>query len=188
MPAAPTCINIAPQGDLIVCVDSGPLQKLARISSTIVKLASPVFRTMLGPSFKEGQTTHDSSNPLMLPEDDATSMLNLFHILHYNGDKANKTETDWVQRLVIVCDKYRCTESLKAYVHFQMEQCSFISTLDRLIISGLMGDRERFESLSERVVRMPMHQTKFAVHKDILRLSPPQMLGEIKTRATSVRY
>lgn len=178
MRATPKCIDVAPQGDLVVAVDSDPARRLAKISSTIIKPASPVFRAMLGPSFKEGQATHDASNPLSLPDDDAISMLNLFHILHYNGDKAKKTEDDWIQKLVVVCDKYECTESLKTYLHFQLSQCSFVSTLDRFIISGLIDDRSRFERLSEQIVRMPKHQAQFAAHQGILHLSPANMLGK----------
>lgn len=84
----------APQGDLTVAIGRDRARKLMKINSTIVKLASPVFRAVLGPSFKEGQATYDESDPLVLPDDDAVAIVNLFQILHWNSDKADKTHED----------------------------------------------------------------------------------------------
>lgn len=43
-------VDIAHAGDLVVAIGQGSTQKTARISSVIIKSASLVFRTMLGPS------------------------------------------------------------------------------------------------------------------------------------------
>jgi len=42
-------IDIAPRGDIVVAVGKETDQKIARVSSVLLQLASPVFDTMLGP-------------------------------------------------------------------------------------------------------------------------------------------
>ncbi|KAL1635334.1 hypothetical protein SLS56_001757 [Neofusicoccum ribis] len=61
-----TITTIDPDGDLVL--DLGSRSSL-RVSSSVLKLASPVFRTMLGPHFSEGKNIKNASaaNPMVLP-------------------------------------------------------------------------------------------------------------------------
>lgn len=43
-------INVAPGGDLVVAVGKDTEQKLVRVSGVLLRIASPVFNTMLGPA------------------------------------------------------------------------------------------------------------------------------------------
>ncbi|GME28308.1 hypothetical protein GTA08_BOTSDO05869 [Neofusicoccum parvum] len=61
-----TITTINPDGDLVLDLGS---RSALRVSSSVLKLASPVFRTMLGPHFSEGQNIKVASaaNPMVLP-------------------------------------------------------------------------------------------------------------------------
>jgi len=43
-------INVAPHGDMVIAVGKGEIRKLARVSSHLLRIASPVFDAMVGPS------------------------------------------------------------------------------------------------------------------------------------------
>ena len=51
LPSASNITKIDPNGDLILEVGDRSLL----VSSKVLSIASPVFRTMLGPNFKEGE-------------------------------------------------------------------------------------------------------------------------------------
>lgn len=161
-------IAVDPNGDLTTAIGRGSAQKLVKISSATVKRKSPVFRAMLGPSFREGRITHDDSNPLTLPDDDPTSMINLFQIMHGQRKQVDTEKQDWIQELVVVCDKYECAWDLMAFIHTEMERNNAsrlrsspdpnFPLLDALIIAGLTGDRECFEKRSKYMTRIPYEE------------------------------
>ncbi|KAF5677030.1 hypothetical protein FHETE_1932 [Fusarium heterosporum] len=74
--------SFAPDGD-VICILQGETR--VRIDSAIMRRASPVFRTMLGPKFREG---HDLANSggvpveIALPEDDAEVFGWISRVLH----------------------------------------------------------------------------------------------------------
>jgi len=82
----PEIVTIDPAGDVyLVCglETEGPAITL-RVSSQIMSLASPVFRTMLGPRFEEGtRLTRSGSVEVLLPDDDAEAMTLICNILHH---------------------------------------------------------------------------------------------------------
>ena len=58
------------QGDLHLKAGSAGAGIIIRAHSTLLKMASPVFKAMLGPMFREGATSYTEDNPLHLPDDD----------------------------------------------------------------------------------------------------------------------
>lgn len=173
-------VSIDPQGDLVVAIGKDAAQILARVSSTVTKLASPVFAVMLGPLFKEGQTTHDMANPLKLPDDDPTSMLNLCHLIHYRIDQVDNKRDDWLQRLIVLCDKYKCMSSLlQGYIYCHMHQSAHLPAGDRMVIYALIDHEKQFHSAAEQIVRLPEEKAKSKFHKELLQLTPEFMLCEL---------
>lgn len=175
---------VAPDGDLIVGLGPDSTRThTVRVSSHVLKLASPVFRTMLGPSFKEGSTVHNDDTPLDLLHVDPISMLNLFSALHYQPEKVDRAKVDWLQKLVFVCDQYMCIEAMKEYIHFQM--CTPVSPieslLDDLIIAALLGDERGFASASDNVIRVPVCLPEDEGHENLMKLAPELMLGEFSS-------
>jgi hypothetical protein len=90
---------VAPDGDLIVTftdVSKFALntdatveavlksKRRVRVDSHTISAFSPVFRTMLGPNFREGQRQGTAENPkeIEFPDDDHVAMSILCHMLH----------------------------------------------------------------------------------------------------------
>ncbi|KPM37173.1 hypothetical protein AK830_g9389 [Neonectria ditissima] len=76
--------EIAPDGDIIFLVGSEAIR--VQVSSAIMKAASPVFRAMFGPNFKEGQALATSGgNPIevSLPDEDPQSFAQICRIIHH---------------------------------------------------------------------------------------------------------
>ena len=71
-------IDVDQQGDLLLQVGENAMTPLISVSRQLLSSASPVFATMLGPKYAEGQTSHkNESNPLRLPKDDFNSICGL---------------------------------------------------------------------------------------------------------------
>ena len=86
-------VNVAADGDLILVVGNnlnGNKLEL-RVHSLLLKMNSPVFRTMLGPNWLEGQSlsniSETSPGKLDLPDDDMEGMKYLCYILHHRNDE-----------------------------------------------------------------------------------------------------
>ena len=47
-------------------------------------------------------------------------MANLCHILHHKSEGVVSRPEDWLQKVVVVADKYCCAEKLRDYVHFKL--------------------------------------------------------------------
>ncbi|KAK0640759.1 hypothetical protein B0T16DRAFT_418419 [Cercophora newfieldiana] len=100
-----------------------PQRTYLRVSSKILSLASPVFKTMLSGSFREASdfTAHNLKSPtssekftLSFPEDDATAMTLLLRILHFDYDNVQARPTPkLLEQLAFLTDKYQCMHVLK---------------------------------------------------------------------------
>lgn len=108
-----------------------------RVSSVILSSASPVFKTMFGPNFAEGQGDRNAQNPKVvpLPEDKPLAMTRLCRILHHQrispnapqGQESLAADAEELFELVILADKYGSTESMKmvgGYLLWDWGSCS----------------------------------------------------------------
>lgn len=94
-------------GDLVLKVGKDNKFKLIRVHSACLKMASVVFRVMLGPNFIEGSNTYTAENPLSL-EDDDEAMLTLCRLLHHQCTSESSILLNEFVALVTVADKYEC--------------------------------------------------------------------------------
>jgi len=115
--------------------------------------------------------------PLELPDDDPSATTNLCQILHWNSKSVDTSETDWLQKLAVVCDKYRCAPKLSEYFQVKMTSYKF-STIDEFIMWAIIGDEKKFWELSEQILRTPQSQVEATCHKDLLPILPPTMLSK----------
>jgi hypothetical protein len=78
-------IDIAAEGDVIFVLQ----QTRLRVSSVILASASPVFKTMFGPNFAEGQGQRSAADPreVTLHDDDLCAMTRLCRLLHHQPDQ-----------------------------------------------------------------------------------------------------
>ncbi len=91
-----------------------------RVSSKHLILASPVFKRILQPSFKEGQEVSSQGYiELPLPDDDPAPLLILLHLIHGRIRKVPRTvDLGMLTNLAILVDKYELletTEMIKDY-------------------------------------------------------------------------
>lgn len=177
-------MDIAPQGDLVVAIGADDNKTLVRVESVMLRTMSPVFQKMLksGVSslfhqskrftifltndtflqFREGQTAHDVSNPLALPDDNVDAMLNFFKVLHYQVDEIDNSSLTWLHKLALLCDKYCCGSKFKDFFDSRfclIKPTGFWSTEcmvapDKFVISALIRDEDKFRKYSDLVVRM----------------------------------
>lgn len=90
------------------------------VSSKVLSLASPVFKSMVTGGFKGGvelaQTNKANGilNPcaIDLPEDDAGAIVLLCKVLHYY-EVPKRPTTLCLEKLAYLCDKYQCTGAMK---------------------------------------------------------------------------
>lgn len=105
---------IAPEGDLVLIVGEAQVKLL--VASAILSSASKVFKALLGPRFKEGQTHGSTGQPkaITFPEDNTQAMLDMVRVLHNQVDDSFIAPSgDRVLDLAVVIDKYDCAKSVK---------------------------------------------------------------------------
>ncbi|CAK1360128.1 hypothetical protein CB0940_06230 [Cercospora beticola] len=121
---ADSVVDIDPDGDVVLVCGSADKTKRLRVSSKVLSLASPVFKTMLGPDFKEGKrlSKHGSLN-LPLPDDDGEDMTIICNILHFRHSKLpRQLDTIKLQDISVLADKYSCTMALGPIVEHWVEE------------------------------------------------------------------
>lgn len=92
--------DVDPEGDVTLVVGDQQI----RASSKVLALASPVFATMLGPYFAEGQAKNPS---ITLPEDDVEAVTWLCKALHFKLSANERLISFRLGRtLATLCDKY----------------------------------------------------------------------------------
>ncbi|KAK5692454.1 hypothetical protein LTR97_010763 [Elasticomyces elasticus] len=109
-------VDILPDGDIILAI-KGSLE--LRVSSLVLSMVSPVFKTMLGPHFAEGQALRHQSagvlHILTLPDDDAQLMKVLCLISYHQADAVtvSSVPAKFIIELATLADKYDCLSILK---------------------------------------------------------------------------
>ncbi|KAK4496043.1 hypothetical protein PRZ48_013312 [Zasmidium cellare] len=113
--AAREIIRISEDGDVMFTFPSDNSKVL--VSSVVLKMASPVFKTLLGPHFREGQTARSSSNPIEipLPEDDPQATADLCRLLHHIPVPELDFESDMGRMIpcAVAVDKWDCSRALQ---------------------------------------------------------------------------
>ena len=90
------------EGDIILVCGQTEFQ----VSSTVLKLASPVFTALFGPSFAEGQAISSKASRIQLLDDDAESMHFMCTVLHHKCTSATSIDLEKLEKLAVVTDKY----------------------------------------------------------------------------------
>lgn len=126
---------------------------------------------------EDSQQKHDATNPLNLADDDSTSMINLFQILHWHNDGVSTSASDWLQKLAVVCHKYGCASKLQDFFVRRMLGKS-LNTMDKLVIYSILNMETEFAVASELFVRMSKAHAQSHCHPDLLKLVPEGALGK----------
>ena len=143
-------------GDVLVQTNSKELI----LSSKILALASPVFKAMFSPKFREGSTARSAQNPLQLPlpDDNPDALTVLFHTLHFSSKRTfSSLGADLQLQIAQLADKYQCIASISGesgrWLRSLSEggyESSVLWTLST--IAFLMGHKDEFSKFTVKLV------------------------------------
>ncbi|CAI6292258.1 unnamed protein product [Periconia digitata] len=153
------------------------------VSSKILQLASPVFRCMFKPQYKEGQQLLQADRPAVVLEgDDAPLMETIFKILHHGSDiRTTNVDPRTLVRLAIISDKYDLTETLRVWSAFWFrlipdndatsEELGFL-----LLASWLFKDMQKFKNVFALAVwKLPLGFEKKWAKEELLDIIPEHL-------------
>ncbi|KAF7192578.1 hypothetical protein HII31_06087 [Pseudocercospora fuligena] len=149
-------VDIDPDGDVVFICTYGDSSTLRlRVSSKVVSLASPVFKAMLSPHFREGATLATASYvEIGLPEDDAQTMQTMLLVMHAKHDRLSSEVN--LQGLVKIVDKYDCVIAVAAAAHYWISKA--MEDTDQAGLENLLHDayvlrqHELFATIARRLV------------------------------------
>jgi len=151
-----------PVGDLMLVLESPTCQARFQVSSKVLSLSSPVFRTMLNfkSGFKEGKdlaerTTSSPPMELFLGDDNPNALAIILRIIHL--------QTRWVPQslgperlyeIAIISDKYDMRDSLDYWLRkWAPEQFEGTISIDKwLFIALVCGRAAEFRVLSRELM------------------------------------
>ena len=141
---------------------TGLLRIAIHASSVILSTASPVFKALVNPCFKEGTELATSPVPIEipLPEDDPQSMATLCKVLHYRNEDISSAPgmpASKILRIAEVSDKFDCNAAMKFAARVWLEESSNVceNADDRkalLKAAFLFGDCKMFAELGREVI------------------------------------
>ena len=106
-------VHVAPSGDLKLLVDyenedsESTLSKIIVVSSTVLCLASPVWRAMFDPQGHFMEAKQSGSREVHLADDDPKALLILLDIAHLNFERVpSALSFDELLKVSVLCDKY----------------------------------------------------------------------------------
>jgi len=114
-----TDLVLAKRGDVLLQLSkNGTAAGTLLVSSLVLGLASPVFEAMFNGNFTEGHGLSPvPPKKIALPDDDAMSMSLICKLIHMQTeDLVDEPSFSQLADIVIVCDKYRCTESVRSWL------------------------------------------------------------------------
>ena len=121
--------TFADEGDVILVV--GNEKQKMRVSSVILSMASPVFKALLGPHFREGQEPRSSSSPVEVPlsDDESESMRDILDILHFRSGRMTALYMDsetrsagYLLRFAVTADKYDLAEPVRGHAKSMLQE------------------------------------------------------------------
>jgi len=191
-------------GDILLVLGETRL----RVSSVILSSASPVFKTMLGPNFLEGQDDRSAQNPkeIALFDDDIAALVRLCRLIHHQDDMPaaphDKTSlaagAEELLALTTLADKYGCIGSVRligAYTLFSSASVSdpvdtSMETLLRFIAAAYMLEDSRHFALFTRRMVMDFEEpySRVANFPDLTALPNTLLREYLSSRGKSNRY
>lgn len=178
-------------GDLVIRVGTDKAC-LLRVHSTALKLASPVFRAMLGPKFAEGRADYAASSPLHLPDENPESFRLLCLILHHQPHAQEPSDLSKLVGLTVIADKYQCIPAITSLLSSLIGPMLPLSHLEGperfdkrdlsleniLCITYLMNEPTMFWRASKRIVAtVDTHTLKSSINEQLLMLMPAGFIG-----------
>ncbi len=140
-------VYLDPWGDLkIIAEDRNQEPKTLVVSSTVMRLASPVWRVMFDPNgrFREAQ---EAQKEVFFPDDDADALVILLRIAHLAWREVPETISfDNLAALAVLCDKYDMIHFVRPWLaKWQSRPLAIVrGPEERLFIAWTFGDYMSF--------------------------------------------
>lgn len=134
------------------------------VSRRHVAMASPVFKAMLGPRWKEADVDR-----IPLPEDDPSALLLLLRIAHIQFDAVSrKIDRSLLFRVAVLCDKYDCFRLTKPWLKGWAMKHNFFGAYQTgdAFISWTFGFEKVFEHTLVSLVQQSMLAIDTSVHHE----------------------
>lgn len=144
-------INIVERGDAILVLNDGNLK--LKVDTHMLRAASPVFKTMFGPDFADGQGL-SYQTPKEIPlEDDAEAMTTICKIVHLKNDTLPETLAP-AQMLALarIADKYFLQEATKMAMRIWLTAPQTTNLEDLLEAAILLDDPFGFNHITEIMI------------------------------------
>ncbi|KXT02433.1 hypothetical protein AC578_7818 [Pseudocercospora eumusae] len=154
-------IDIAPSGDVVlICAPSekSDMPHRLRVSSAILSLASPVFKALLGPKFREGNTLASNGYvEVPLPDDAVEPMIVLLKVLHWSPDSMSLVpKIDEMFIIGAVTDKYDCISAISHSAHFWISSATLASvdaeTAQLITLARIFRQDALFTQLCDKLI------------------------------------
>ena len=149
-------INIDSNGDLTLAVHQGDDAKTFRVSSQVMRLASPVWRAMLDPErgFKEALTRNE---PITLHDDNIEAVFLVLLMSHLRFQHIPGTlGFKQMVNLCMVCDKYDCVSILRPWlsrwISPLLAHVNQVGYEDWVVIAWVVGDTETFKRVTDQLI------------------------------------
>ena len=151
------CVDADPVGDLVLVSGPAERQQSVRVSSKILSVASPVFATMFGPRFAEGQNSGTENWTVSLPDDDPTAIVTICQILHFKAATASPLSIAFIERVAEASEKYDVTGHMKSWTEtalsYQRTNNCTEKGISRLLKAwGALGSHEGFWMYSHSII------------------------------------
>ena len=97
------------------------------MSSKHLTLASPIFKTILQPKFKEGLQLHSHGyTELPLPDDNPAALLILLNLIHGQFRKVPRKIDLWMlTELAVLVDKYKLLETAEMLLDYWLQHLKY---------------------------------------------------------------
>ncbi|CAO2655386.1 Nn.00g104500.m01.CDS01 [Neocucurbitaria sp. VM-36] len=182
---AQQCSGPDPEGDVVLkCQDhdTGTMMSF-RVSSKVLRLASPVFVRMFSSSFREGHELLQEECVVVELEDDDASLMNiLLNVLHYQaGYEDHVIDAEKLARLAIHCDKYDCTKALAPWVSIWFKDIKEpgqppVDFGFQILAAYMFNNAKKFEEISKAALEeMAPEFSAQWMQQDILKLLPDRI-------------
>lgn len=157
-----------------------------RVSANILRLASPVFKSMFSGCFLEGQRLLLEGVPVIeLKDDDPELMGSILRILHYQGKITDHTmSAKSLARLAIQCDKYDLTRSLGLWTTTWLRNVRTNDTSAevfgfKMLAAYIFGDSKEFRDISrEAVFQLDLSFSSKWEKEELLSILPFSITGK----------
>ena len=171
-------------GDLVITVGETKL----KVSSKILCVVSPVFKTFLLGRFVEGQSTRSSNEirQVELHDDDTEALSLMCGLLHHTPLPANRINIDRLEKLAFVVDKYDCERALYYWARWEISALVDIKDFCRLLWPAYaFGEAQFFTSLTKRMVlhfpngeKVTTASAKYGLSEEVESHLPAGVIGE----------